>query len=106
MGQAAFQLQLNSFGMAIELGLVGASGAAVDLSPATSLDIELLSPEGVSKSAIAFLSTDGKDGLFNRTITSGELNEPGSWRAQGSVVSPKYTGKTSVVEFTVIGNLT
>jgi hypothetical protein len=60
----------------------------VDISTATTLEIDLISPSGLVSTVAAVLTTDGKDGRFQYVTGPTDLLELGMWGAQGHVVIP------------------
>jgi len=106
---ASFTIQKNTFGIFLALEARDTSGAIVDISSAsnpTDKQITLQKPDGTSTQVNATFGTDGTDGVFQRLINTGELDDPGVWRIQGYLLlSSGFDGFTEVIEFSVLDNI-
>lgn len=80
-------------------------GSAVDISSASSLQIILRKPDGVSYTKTATIYTDGTDGKLSYTVLDGDLDAAGLWKIQAVVVIPSGTYSSSVGSFKVHCNL-
>ncbi len=98
----------------IHLGDVGTvfiltimDGAAiVDISAASVMKINLVSPSTDKTTHTATHTTDGTDGKMEyATSDASVLDEVGDWQWQGQVTLPTGAWKTSVLAFEVLSNL-
>ena len=80
--------------------------AIVDISSASVMKINLVSPTTVKTTHTATHTTDGTDGKMEYETTAANiLSEIGAWQWQGLVTLPSGTWRTSVLTFTVLDNL-
>ena len=98
----------------IHLGDVGTvfiltvmDGAAiVDISAATVMKINLVSPTTDKTTHTATHTTDGTDGKMEyATSDASVLDEIGTWQWQGQVTLPTGAWKTNILTFAVLDNL-
>lgn len=81
------------------------TGAPLDLSTASSLQIRFKAPGTVTVVKTATLFTDGKDGQIQYLSISGDLHTEGQWKMQAEVVVGTATWHSDVVSFQVASNL-
>lgn len=81
------------------------AGTVVNISSATSLNIIIKKPDGVSYEKTGLLYTNGTDGKMYYTSVSGDFNVAGNYKIQGKVVISGSTYYTSVSTFKVHCNL-
>lgn len=81
------------------------AGVVVDISSATTKDLNFLKPSAATLNKAAVFTTDGTDGKIRYVTLSGDLDEDGKWSIQGHVVFGGGSWKTNVVEFNVFGNV-
>lgn len=80
--------------------------AIVDISAASIMKINLVSPSTSKTTHTATHTTDGSDGKMEyATSAPNVLSEIGTWQWQGQVTLPDGAWKTSVLTFTVLDNL-
>lgn len=77
----------------------------LDLSSATSLQIILKSPSGLTYTKTASFYTNGTDGKIVYTTINGDLNETGTWNIQSKVTIPAGTFRSDISTFKVYENL-
>ena len=80
-------------------------GVVVDISTASTLQIIIKKPDGVSYTKSGLLYTDGTDGKMYYNSTSGDFDTPGNYKLQGKVVLAGGTYYTSISDFKVYCNL-
>lgn len=81
-------------------------GDVLPIDGATAKNIVLRSPSGVVKTKTAAFTTDGTDGMLQYvTSSASDLDETGWWKAQPDITIPGYSGRCSVAQFEVLGNL-
>jgi hypothetical protein len=83
------------------------NGVVVPVDEATVLQLKFRKPDGattVTKTAV--LSTTGLDGKIRyTTVDVNDLDQVGTWKIQGYVEMPEWTGHTKIKEFEVFANL-
>lgn len=77
----------------------------VNISSATTKQIFFTKPDGSVLTKSATFLTDGSDGIMYYTAIAGDLDTCGIWQAQGYLVFPGSSYKTSIIKFTVHRNL-
>jgi hypothetical protein len=80
-------------------------GVIVDISTASTIQILLKNPSGVTSTHNASLFTDGEDGVMYYASAPGDFSEPGVYKIQGKVVLSGGTYFTSISNFRVHCNL-
>lgn len=75
-------IYVTDFGILLKVTVSDESGNAVDLSSYTTKILNLVSPAGVATALTADWTTDGTDGKVQATITTGILDESGTWYCQ------------------------
>lgn len=99
------QIHLNDVGTIFEVTLQDANGI-FPISGATVLQISFLKADLVTvlvKAAV--LTTDGSDGKLNYTALAGDLDQLGDWQLQAYVVTPLFSGYSSIDYFEVVPNI-
>lgn len=82
------------------------TGAAIDISTATTKSIIFQAPNKASTTQTATFTTDGTDGsMFYTTATAADLNQSGQWKIQGKVIAPTFTNSSEKGAFYVKKNL-
>ena len=80
--------------------------AIVDISAASVMKINLVSPTTVKTTHTATHTTDGTDGKMEYATTAANvLSMIGAWQWQGQITLPGGSWKTNVLAFTVLDNL-
>jgi hypothetical protein len=85
--------------------IIDQDGNVVDLSSASSLKIIFQNPSRTGKSVTALLYSDGTDGKIYYVLQDKDIDESGVWSYQGVIVIGSDTWHSSVVQFTVMANL-
>ena len=99
-------IHVGDVGTAIILTVNDSStGAVVDISSATTLEIVLRKPNGTSITRTAEFVTDGADGKLQYVTIAGDIDRAGEWSAQGYISMPVWSGHTDEAAVTVVGNL-
>ena len=80
-------------------------GVVQDISAATTKEIILQNPNGVSYTYTAALFTDGTDGKIYYDTLAGELDIAGTWKTQAKIILNGGTYRSSVSSFRVNSNL-
>ena len=93
-------IKVGDWGTAIEL-TVQENGVAVDISGATTKTITFYKPDGTHVVKTAAFTTDGTDGKMRYTVTADELNQSGTWRAVGWIVTATGGWHTDELAFDV-----
>lgn len=102
------ELHYNDIGTAFLVTIkdcVSGTATAMDISSASTVELILKSPSGVSKTKTASFTTDGTDGKIQYITVDGDLDEIGTWRIQSKVVIGSGTWRTDVGVFRVYENL-
>ncbi len=84
---------------------VSGTSTVLDISSASSLQLILKSPSGVSSTKNAVLDSDGTDGKMKYTSVAGDLNEIGTWRIQAKVEIGGGVFRSDIDTFKVYENL-
>ena len=79
--------------------------AIVDVSAATTKEIKLKGPTGVTKVKTASFLTDGIDGVITYNTVANDLDEIGLWEIQSRVVVAGGDFHSDVGRFEVHANL-
>lgn len=82
------------------------AGVVVDISSATTKDILLHDPEGVTATLAGTFTTDGTDGKLQITSVAATFDMAGCWKIQGHVVLAGGEWHTDIAVFEVFANLT
>ena len=95
-------IHMGVIGLALELEVLDETGAAVNLSAASVLQLKLRAPGGNTETYTAVLSGDGTDGKMRYVTTSTEdLDAAGTWTKQGYIEVGTFKGYTSRSTFEV-----
>ena len=97
---ASQDIHVGDTGTIFEITAVD-SGAVVDISTQTALQITFKKPDNTTLVKSATLTTDGTDGKFQYSTLLADLDIPGTWKLQGKITMPTWTGYTSEGEFEV-----
>ncbi len=99
-------IQQNNVGLVITLSVKDSTGAALDLTNASSATIRLKPPQGVALDKTASVVAPASNGQVRYTTVAGDLGMPGKWKAQAYVaMSGGEQWWSSTTEFTVGANL-
>ena len=102
------ELHYNDIGTAFQVTIkdcVSGTATTLDISSASTTELILKSPSGVSKTKTATFATDGTDGVIEYVTVDGDLDEIGTWRLQAKIVIGSSTWRTDVGTFRVFENL-
>lgn len=80
-------------------------GQAVDISLATTTDLEITKPDTTKLQKNASFFTDGTDGKLVYVIESGDINIPGIYRIQAKIGLGGGSYSSSIATFKVHCNL-
>jgi len=97
--------QVGVIGMPVELTIKDCDGVVIDVSDATAMTIYLKAPDGGVLTKTAAFTTDGTDGKIEYVTIDGDIDEAGTWRAQGRVVTPDGDYASLPTSFAVYDNL-
>jgi hypothetical protein len=87
--------QVGDIGFEVIL-IITREGVALDVAPASSLQMLFRAPDGRSKTFTALLKTDGTDGkVYYRTAAASDLDMAGIWETQVKLTLGSFTGYTS-----------
>lgn len=100
-------VQKGNIKTTIKLQINDQDGDALDVSTASTKEIILRDPNGVSTTFDAAFTTDGSDGLIEyETTDADDLGVAGPWQAQGHVIlSAGDDLKSTIDRFAVGENL-
>jgi len=98
-------IHVGDIGTVLEITLTDETGAALDVSAATMLQIELQKPDKTNVTKTAVLSTDDTDGKIRYVSVDGDFDQPKSWKLQGRVTLPSGTWRSQIGSFIVEKNL-
>jgi len=106
MAQSNQTIQLGEAKTILKVRAVMEDGVTPeDISGATSLKIRLKSPAGVTTEYVGTLTSGGVDGYFQYITVLDDISLIGSWKIQGKITMPDWSGYTEIGEFEVIDNL-
>ena len=83
----------------------GATGAPVDLSPATSLSILLKKPDLTATTNAATKTTNGRDGRISILLGPADLDQAGYYFAQANFTIASVSKSTTLGSFEVSENI-
>ena len=92
---------VDDYGITIQLTVKDSSGVAIDISSASTKDIILVKPTGVSLTKSGSFVTDGTDGKLKYTTIAGDIDVVGQWRIRAHVVTATYGRLTTYETFLV-----
>lgn len=101
---ASEKIHLGDIGTSIRIR-VQEDNVDIDISTATSMKIFLKKPGGTTTTKTAVFVTDGTDALMHYISVSGDIDEIGTWKAQGWVRLPQGDFYTQIASFKVNRNL-
>lgn len=94
-------VHVGDVGLAIRIH-VHEAGVPVNLSSASSVSLKILKPNGVAVTKTASFPNGGTDGWLEYVTVPGDLDRPGTWRAQPVVTGlAGWTGHATTVSFVV-----
>lgn len=102
---SAGEIHLNDIGTAFEMTVKDDDGVVVNLASATTLTFTFDKPDGTNITKTPTFVTDGSDGRLRYVAQSGDLDQIGLWRWQGTIVIPAGTFHSDIYEFRVYPNL-
>jgi hypothetical protein len=98
--------RVGDIGVVLTATVKDENGVVVDLSTATTKQIKLATPAGVTTAKTASYGTPpGTNGVLTYTTIAGDLSVRGNWRAQPYVVTPTRTFHASIHDLEVEDNL-
>ena len=100
----ASQIHVGDVGTQL-IGTVKDSGAAVDISSASLLQMFIKKPDSTSMTKTASLNSDGTDGKMKYTSVSGDFDQVGVYKIQGKVTIGSATYYSSISSFKVYKNI-
>lgn len=80
-------------------------GAAVNLTTATSKQLLIRKPSGTLLTINPSFFTDGSDGKIYYNTASGDIDEEGMWKIQGTVSISSGFYQSQIKNFQVYGNI-
>ncbi len=98
-------LQENDVGVALVLTVVDETGAALNLSSATSIQIFITKPDDTLLTETAAFKTDGKDGKIEYLTQAGDVDMLGQYHIQARYVEDTFLRHTQRGTFVVQRNL-
>jgi len=101
---AADEIHLNDIGTVFEATIMDGA-VVVDISTATTKQLILRGPNGISKTKSASFTTNGTDGKLRYVTVANDLNVTGQWSWQAYVVLSNGAWHSDVAEFIVHENL-
>lgn len=103
---AIFEVQQDASNVTLTLVITRElSDAVLDISSATTNDFIFKKPDGTTFTRPATKVGGGSTGRLRYALGVGELDQAGVWRLQADLDFNAYTGRTSIVDFNVNGNL-
>lgn len=99
------EMHVGDIGVAFRVTVKNQDDEVVDLSSASSLQINFKQPDGTLLEKTATLYTDGTDGIMQYVSVSGFLNQAGKWQIQGFVEVSGGSWYTDITTFNVSSNL-
>lgn len=101
----AAEIHVGDIGTQFKVTITDSSNVARDISDATTKQLILKAPSASKKTKNAGFFTDGSDGIILYTTVSGDLDECGTWKIQGYVITPSGEWHTEYESFRVERNL-
>ena len=98
-------IHVGDVGTRLTVTLTDETGAAVDVTGASLLEMRLRLPGGGTLTRGATTVTDGSDGQISYVTQAGDLSEAGEWELQAYVVLPGGAWHSDVTRFDVLANL-
>ena len=103
--QTETEIHVGDFGTQFIVTVYNQYEVIQNLSTATLLGINFLTPSRETKAKTASLYTDGTDGKIIYTLENGDMDEAGLWSYQAIVEFPAGSWSTNIVKFTVYPNI-
>ena len=100
------EIRLGDIGTEFLITLKDQDSTVIDISSADTLQVIFKKPSCELLTKTATLKTDGTDGKMYYNSISGDLDEAGVWKIQGSVVFGGSSWKTDITTFRVYDNIT
>lgn len=99
--------RIGEVGVALRATFVDQDGTVIDLSSATSKEIRLESPKGVSKQLAGQwpAGEDGTQGNVEGVTVLATIDEIGTWKWQGHATGPSFDIYTEIATFKAESNL-
>lgn len=94
-------IYVGDVGTTLELTVKNAAGTVQDISTASTKQIIITSPSGVTLTKTASFTTNGTDGKIKYVTISGDISAPGEWTMRGHLAGSGYDRLTSKVSFQV-----
>ncbi len=101
---AANEVHVSDVGTVIELTFKDAA-SVVDISGATTKEVWLSDPSGNTAKKAGTFVTDGTDGKLKYTTVALDIDEAGTWKVQGYIVSAGGTWHSDVKDLEVYANI-
>ena len=98
------EVHVGDIGTVFEATITDA-GVVVDISGASTKDLNFLKPSLATLNKAASFTTDGTDGKIRYTTLSGDLDEAGTWQIQGHVIFGGGDWSTDIIKFNVFANI-
>lgn len=81
------------------------TGVVLDISNATTKEFYFFKPSCTVVTQTAGFLTDGTNGIMQYITTTGDLDEVGTWKIQGHIVTASGNWRTDIKKFEVYENL-
>jgi len=101
----AADIRVGNYGGVFRATVKDEDDAAVDISGATTKEFRFLLPDGTTSDKSCAFYTDGTDGILDWVVTSGFIDQAGSWWVEAHVVTPTKGFRTDAHAFEVKGNI-
>ena len=98
-------LHIGDIGTVLEVTLQDETGAALDVSDATVMQIVLQKPDKTTVTKTAVHTTDGTNGKIQYVTVSGDIDQAKTWKIQGKVTLPTGSWSSEIASFNVEKNL-
>lgn len=98
------EIHVSDIGTILRLTVYEGS-SALDISSATTKQFKFKKPDGITSTIDASFTTDGSDGNLQYTVTSGFLDQSGTWQVQVYLVLPTWQGHSDIKRFEVRLNI-
>lgn len=100
----AEEVHVGDVGTIFRLTIMDGS-SPVDLSGATTKNINFQKPDLTTMSKAGTFFTDGTDGIIQYTTSSDDLDLAGTWHIQASITLTAGQWKSEIQSFTVYPNI-
>ena len=101
---SAVELHVDDIGTQL-IVTICEDGEAINISGASSYEIVIRKPNGVSTAYTPSFLTDGTDGNLVYVTVAGDVDQIGNYKIQGKVVLNGGTFRSSMSDFKVLCNL-